>query len=132
MPSKAPTILVADDEEMVLNFVGLVLKKAGFRVLPASGGAAALNLCQDGGEALDLALLDIVMPQMDGPQLCARLRRAYPNLRVIFMSGFSEEEVSRRCGDSPESAEFLKKPFTASELLMRVKRMIDRPVTFGA
>ena len=132
MPRNAPTILVADDEEMVLNFVGLVLKKAGFHVLPAHGGAAALKLCRDGAEELDLALLDIVMPQMDGPQLCTRLRTAYPNLRVIFMSGFSEEEVSRRCGDVPELAEFLKKPFTAAELVARVKRMMDRPLTFGA
>jgi DNA-binding response OmpR family regulator len=132
MPRTTPTILVADDEEMVLNFVGLVLRKAGFRVLPALGGTAALKLCQDGAEELDLALLDIVMPQMDGPQLWTRLRGVYPNLRVLFMSGFSDEEVSRRCGGDTGLAEFLKKPFTASELLQRVKRITEGPATFSA
>ena len=114
MSRNAPTILVADDEAMVLNFVGLVLKKTGFRVLPASGGAAALKLCQDGAEAIDLAVLDVVMPHMDGPQLCMHLRDVYPNLRVLFMSGYNEDEVNRRLGFAVEAGEFLRKPFTAA------------------
>src|SRR5438045_1077055 len=129
MPQTAPAILVIDDEDMILNFVSLVLKKAGFRVLRASNGDAALKLCQDGAETLGMALLDIVMPEMDGPQLCTRLRDLYPNLRVLFMSGFSEEEVSRRCGGSPGQADFLKKPFTATALLARVKGLLERPLT---
>jgi DNA-binding response OmpR family regulator len=129
MPQTAPTILVIDDEEMILNFVNLVLKKAGFRVLRAVNGDAALKLCQDGAETVHMALLDIVMPEMDGPQLCTRLRNLYPGLRVLFISGFSEEEVSRRCGGPLGPADFLKKPFTATELLDRVKRLIERPLT---
>ena len=112
-----------------MNFISLVLRKAGFRVLPAASGEAALKLCQDGAESLDLALLDIVMPVMDGPQLCTRLRQLYPNLRVLFISGFSEEEISRRCDGAPGAADFIKKPFTATDLLERVKRLIERPVT---
>jgi two-component system cell cycle sensor histidine kinase/response regulator CckA len=129
MPQTAPTILVIDDEEMILNFVGLVLKKAGFRVLSASSGKAALKLCQNGAEPLDLALLDIVMPEMDGPQVAFGLRSLYPALRILFMSGYTEEEISRRCGDIPGAADLLKKPFTASELLNRINRLIGRPVT---
>src|SRR2546430_6896549 len=114
---------------MILNFVSLFLKKAGFRVLRASNGDAALKLCQDGAATLDMVVLDIVMPEMDGPLLCTRLRDLYPSLRVLFMSGFSEEEISRRCGGPPGPADFLKKPFTATELLERVKRLIERPLT---
>jgi DNA-binding response OmpR family regulator len=129
MPRTARTILVIDDEEMILNFVSLVLQQAGFRVLHAANGEAALKVCQGGAETLDMALLDIVMPEMDGPQLCARLRHLYPNLRVLFMSGFSDEEVSREWDGSPGPADLLKKPFTATELLERVQRLIERPLT---
>src|SRR5438270_4271209 len=109
MSRSAPTILVAEDEETILRFVSLVLTRSGYRVLPAACGAAALKLCDSGAEALDLALLDIVMPRMDGPQLCTRLRGVYPDLRVLYMSGFSDEEVTRRCGTATV---ILKKPFT--------------------
>src|SRR5437763_767545 len=101
MSRPAPTILVADDEEMVLGFIVLVLRKAGFRVLSASGGEAALKLCQDGAEPIDLALVDSEMPRMDGGQLCARLWSLYPNLRVLFMSGYGEDDARRR-GAIPE------------------------------
>jgi two-component system cell cycle sensor histidine kinase/response regulator CckA len=132
MPPTAPVILVADDEEMVLNFVGLVLKKAGFGVLPAPGGAAALKLVAQRPEPPDLALLDIVMPHMDGPRLCRSLRDLYPNLRVLFMSGYNEEEVNRRCGGGIMDADLIKKPFTATELLSRVRRIIERPASLNA
>src|SRR5882724_5770398 len=98
MPQSVPTVLIADDEQMVLNFAELALRRAGFRVLAASGGQAALDLCRAGAEHLDLALLDVVMPRMDGAQLCVALRAVYPNLRVLFMSGFNEDGVGDRCG----------------------------------
>jgi two-component system cell cycle sensor histidine kinase/response regulator CckA len=132
MPRNAPAILVADDEEMVLNFIRLVLKKTGFRVLAASGGAAALKLCNDGAEAIDMAVIDIVMPHMDGRQLCTQLRDVYPNLRVLFISGYDEEEVSRRLGGALDTGDFLRKPFTAGELLARVKQISEQPLTFHA
>src|SRR5215813_13235741 len=96
--SSMPTILVADDEDVVLNFVATVLRRAGFRVLAAPGPRVALKLTKRGAELIDLALLDIVMPEMDGPCLSDALRRYYPGLRILFMSGFNEEEVNRRCG----------------------------------
>jgi CheY-like chemotaxis protein len=131
MPPKAPTILVVDDEEMVLRFVNIVLTKAGFRVLAASGGPAALKLCNQGAEEIDVAVLDVVMPQLDGPHVFERLRQAYPNLRVLFMSGYTEAEVTRRCGGR-EVAEFLKKPFTSGELLARVKQIVEGQITVQA
>jgi CheY-like chemotaxis protein len=126
---EAPTILVVDDEEVVLNFVAMVLKRAGFRVLAASGSEEALALTNGGGEPLDLALLDIVMPRMDGPALSNALHEFYPDLRVLFMSGFNVEEVNRRVGGP---ADFLKKPFTASQLLERVRQAVERPTSFPA
>jgi two-component system, cell cycle sensor histidine kinase and response regulator CckA len=132
MHDATPTILVADDEEMVLKFVGLVLKRAGFAVRPAACGADALKLALENPEPPDLAVLDLMMPGMDGAQLYDRLRDLHPNLRVLFMSGYNEEEINRRCGGRVENADLLKKPFTSAELLARVRKMIDRPLSFRA
>ena len=130
MPGPAPTILVADDEEMVLKFIEIVLRREGFRVLAASGGAEALQLCGKGAEQVDLAVLDIMMPEMDGPRLCRELRETYPNLRVLFISGYNEAELTRRFG--PESLDLLKKPFTSADLVKRVKQILGRPVSVSA
>jgi CheY-like chemotaxis protein len=130
MPQSAPTVLVADDEQLVLNFTEMALRRAGFRVLAASCGQAALNLCQKGAEHVDLALLDVKMPQMDGAELCIALRQVYPNLRVLFMSGYSEDAVDGRCG--ADARDFLTKPFTAAQLIARVNQMVARPLSFEA
>jgi two-component system cell cycle sensor histidine kinase/response regulator CckA len=124
-----PAILVADDEDVILTFVDMVLRRAGFRVLAAEDAATALRLTQQGAEPLALAVLDIIMPEMDGPALSRVLRKDYPDLRVLYMSGFNQEEVSRRCGG--ERSDFLRKPFTSEQLLNRVRRELERPVTIG-
>jgi CheY-like chemotaxis protein len=127
---QSPAILVADDEEVILTFVDMVLRRAGFRVIAASDGPEALRLTQHGAEPLALAVLDIIMPEMDGPALSRVLRKDYPDLRVLYMSGFNQEEISRRCGG--ERSDFLRKPFTSEQLLNRVRRELERPVTLGA
>jgi len=126
---ESPTILVVDDEDVILTFVAAVLKRSGFRVLAAPDSDEALRLTQSGAEPLDLAVLDIIMPETNGPQLYLALRRYYPNLRVLYISGFHPEEVSRRCGGA--RADFLKKPFTSEQLLSRVRRELERPATIG-
>jgi CheY-like chemotaxis protein len=123
-----PTILVADDEQMVLKFVDLVLTRAGYRVLAAPEGREAIRLCKDGAEPIELALLDVVMPGVDGPQLYERLREMYPGLRVLFFSGYDDAEVRRRCGDHP-ALEVLEKPFDSDQLLRRVRELLERSQT---
>jgi two-component system cell cycle sensor histidine kinase/response regulator CckA len=131
MPRPKPTILVADDEQMVLKFVDLVLTRGGYRVLAALEANEAIELCQGGAEPLDLALLDVVMPGTDGPQLYSRLREMYPGLRVLYISGFDDPEVRRRCGDHP-LVEVLEKPFDSDQLLRRVRALLERPQTHNA
>ena len=123
MPT-APLILVADDEAIILNVVTVVLRKAGFRVLAASCGTQALQLADASDEPIFLAVLDVVMPDLDGPQLSVRLRETYPDLRVLFISGYNLPPSGL-----PTGADFLSKPFTAAELLRRVQACADRPVT---
>lgn len=122
----APSVLVADDEGMVLKFVSLVLKRAGYHVLAASSGPEALELATVNPERPDLAILDLVMPGMDGVELYDRLREIYPGLHVVFISGYSEEEVNRRCAGRMDVINLLKKPFTSTGLLARVRTMIDQ------
>jgi CheY-like chemotaxis protein len=119
-----PLILVADDEAIILNVVTVVLRKAGFRVLPASSGTQALQIAETSEEPIFLAVLDIVMPGLDGPHLATRLREIYPGLRVLFISGYAMP-----ASGIPAGADFLGKPFTASELLRRVTAAVARPLT---
>jgi CheY-like chemotaxis protein len=119
-----PLILVADDEAIILNVVTVVLRKAGFRVLSASGGTQALQLAETSEEPVFLAVLDIVMPGLDGPQLANRLREIYPDLRVLFISAYTLPPIG-----VPTGADFLGKPFTSDELLRRVNAAVARPLT---
>jgi two-component system cell cycle sensor histidine kinase/response regulator CckA len=131
MPRPQTTILVADDEAMVLKFVHLVLTRAGYRVLGAVEAKEAIQLCNAGAEPVELALLDVVMPGIDGPQLYARLREMYPGLRVLYFSGYDDPEVRRRVGDDPE-LEVLEKPFDSDQLLRRVRKLLERPQSQNA
>jgi DNA-binding NtrC family response regulator len=123
----APTVIVADDEEIVLNFVSLVLRKAGFPVISAIGGREALELVRDSPEPVSLAVLDMVMPDLNGPELFEQLREIYPGMRGLFMSGYNAPQAG-----VPPGCDFLTKPFTAAELLRRVRETAERPITHRA
>ncbi|HEY1493807.1 MAG TPA: response regulator [Candidatus Solibacter sp.] len=121
-----PLILVADDEAIILKVVAVVLRKAGFRVLSASCATQALQLVEASEEPISLAVLDVVMPDLDGPQLCVRLRETCPDLRVLFISGYNLPPSGL-----PTGADFLSKPFTSAELLRRVNAAVSGPLTHG-
>src|SRR5947207_1504074 len=87
------TVLVADDEEIVLNFVSLVLRKAGFPVIAALGGTQALELVRNSREPILLAVLDMVMPDLNGPEVFFQLREIYPGIRALFMSGYNAPQA---------------------------------------
>lgn len=113
------TILLVEDEDQVRGLAFTMLERHGFRVLAASGGNEALKLCRAEGGAVDLVLTDMVMPQMNGEELAAELRRQYPALNIVFMSGYSEHAVVNRVLRAPD-VRFVSKPFTAAELLGKV------------
>ncbi len=120
------TILVAEDEEAVRQFVERVLTVAGYRVLTAPGGAEALALAKTRRD-LDLLFTDVVMPGMSGVQLAARVAKTHPGLPVIYASGYSEEGVLHGAGDG--RFPYLPKPFTSNELLAQVREVLDRQKT---
>jgi CheY-like chemotaxis protein len=123
---RGETILVAEDEDAVRQFVERVLSVAGYRVLTAPGGAEALALAKTRHD-LDLLFTDVVMPGMSGVQLAAKVAKIHPGLPVIFASGYSEEGFLHGAGE--DRFPYLPKPFTSNELLAQVREVLDGAAT---
>ncbi len=107
------TILLVEDEDMVRAIAERALTRQGYSVLAAANGEAALELLADRPH-LDLLISDVVMPAMDGPTMAGHVREAYPELPILFMSGYAEEQL-RRSIDIDHVA-FLPKPFSVQQL----------------
>jgi PAS domain S-box-containing protein len=117
------TVLVVDDEPIVLSFVRTALRRGGYRVFTASSGRQALEAIERRHGSIDLVLLDLVMPKMGGEEVADILARTHPQIKVMLMSGYSEMEAERVFGGRP-IASFLQKPFTAGILLERLNEAL--------
>jgi PAS domain S-box-containing protein len=116
-------VLVVDDDAGVRTLAQGVLSRIGFRVHSAEDGEQALEMCERMGGRLRFVLLDLTMPRLDGRETLAHLKRSFPKLKVILMSGFSDEE-ERQVGGGGEAPEaFLSKPFTVNALLACLGRL---------
>jgi two-component system, cell cycle sensor histidine kinase and response regulator CckA len=118
MPHEAqaePLVLVVDDEAVVRDVTALLLENAGFRVVAAASGEEALALLERDGD-VEVALLDAMLPDHDGGEIAAALRRRRPGLPIVVASGYDEETVTRQVGQIP-GARFLRKPYASSELV---------------
>jgi CheY-like chemotaxis protein len=118
------TILLVEDQESLRKLVTRVLENAGYTVLAAADGPAALAAAENHGGPIQLLLTDVVMPQMSGPELVERLRRERPELRALLMSGYTEDAVLRE-GELPAATGFLGKPFTSANLAATVRAALD-------
>jgi PAS domain S-box-containing protein len=118
------TVLVVEDEPLVRKVAVGALRRAGYRVVEAAGGAEALDAMAPGLEALALLVTDVVMPGMDGRALATELQRRRPGLRVLFMSGYPGDH-QETLGDLASSAGFLQKPFTGATLVAAVRTALD-------
>jgi PAS domain S-box-containing protein len=117
------TILVVEDDESVRRLASLVLRQSGYSVLTAATGIEALQICEREVGRIDLVVSDIVMPGMDAFEMRERLQEAYPNLRLLLMSGYTEHAVVRT--ETLETVEaFISKPFTAQELAAKVRAVL--------
>jgi len=124
LPQGNETILLAEDEPLVRQITARLLRRQGYTVLEASGGEEALNVVEKHSGAIHLLLADAVMPRMSGKELANRLREAYPDLAVLFTSGYREDIVARRGILEPGTA-FLQKPFDAAVLMRTVRQVLD-------
>ena len=128
LPRGSETILLVEDEPEVRALTRDVLAQLGYRVLDAADPAEARRLADQQQSAIDLLVTDVVMPQMNGPELAAQLKARSPGLRVLYVSGYTSDAVSSR-GISPSDIALLQKPFTPDELARKLREVLDAPAS---
>ena len=121
------TVMLVEDEDPVRIFGARALRNKGYTVLEARSGEAALELMDQTAEKIDLLITDVVMPKMDGPGLVREVRETHPDMKVIFISGYTEDSFRQRL-DSDSNIHFLPKPFSLKQLATKVKEVIDGEV----
>ena len=118
------TVLLVDDEDLVRRGMARILSREGYRVLSAPSGAEALNLCRGLGAPLDLLVTDLSMPGMDGRELAARIAEDIPGIKILFITGYSDQAVLCEAALDRGRAIMLK-PFSAEELLAKTREILD-------
>jgi two-component system cell cycle sensor histidine kinase/response regulator CckA len=118
------TVLVVEDEGGIRALVRKILRRQGYEVLEAPGGAEALEILREHGPRINLLLTDVMMPGMNGVELSQQATAAHPGLRVLFVSGYTDDSVLE-AGRFPAGAAFLQKPFTLGSLLGKVREVLD-------
>ncbi|HOX47368.1 MAG TPA: PAS domain S-box protein [Myxococcota bacterium] len=125
------TVLVVEDEDAVRKLTARILRAAGYQVLTAANGGEALLLCERRPGAIDLLLTDVIMPQMSGLQLADRLLEVQPGMRILYMSGYTDDALEHH-GLHDAGARIIGKPFEAGELCRRVREALEtRTATEG-
>jgi CheY-like chemotaxis protein len=118
------TILLVEDHDQLRRMARVILETGGYEVLVAPDAEEALAILAQQGHRVDLILTDVVMPRMSGPQLVERIRILQPTLKVLFMSGYSDDAVVRH-GMLAGAAAFLQKPVTPDMLLTKVREVLE-------
>jgi len=123
--SGSATVLLVEDEDAVRLGGVRALASRGYTVHEASSGVEALEIFEELGGKVDIVVSDVVMPEMDGPTLLAELRKAQPDIKFVFVSGYAEDAFAKNL---PEDAQFgfLPKPFTLKQLATVVKEMLEK------
>ncbi len=119
------TILVAEDDDIVRELNALTLSEAGYRVITAANGEEAVLRFKENRPTVDLLVFDVVMPGMDGSRAYEEIRGIDPDVRVLFMSGYTREIVIRK-GVPEDDVFFIRKPFLPMDLLRKVREILDR------
>ena len=117
------TVLLVEDEDGVRAFSARALRNKGYDVLEARSGDAALEVLNENQKPIDLLITDVVMPKLDGPTLVREVRETRPDLKVIFISGYTEDTFRKRLGEEA-GIHFLPKPFTLRQLAGKVKEVM--------
>jgi two-component system cell cycle sensor histidine kinase/response regulator CckA len=118
------TVLLVEDEDPVRLFSARALRNKGYKVIEAKSGEAALEVIHRATETIDLLITDVVMPRMDGPSLIRKVRETHPDMKVIFISGYTEDSFRKRL-DTDAKIHFLPKPFSLKQLASKVKEVIS-------
>lgn len=123
-PPKLETVLVVDDEEGIRSLVKRILERHGYRVLEAGSSEEALRVSESFPGPIHIAVSDVMLPQMQGPELVSTLRRKRPQMRALYISGYTDDPALGS-GALPVGEGFLAKPFTIAALLASVRSVLD-------
>jgi CheY-like chemotaxis protein len=127
LPGGSETVLLVEDEDLVRKMAKEILQMSGYYVLEARQGIEALALTKEFDKPIHLMVTDVVMPQMSGPELAGHLERSSPHIRVLYMSGYTDEAIVHH-GVLKEGVAFLEKPFTPDALALKVREVLDSPI----
>jgi CheY-like chemotaxis protein len=125
LPGGSETILLVEDESGVRMLSRQVLVARGYTVLEAAQGHEAIELVQRGGQTIHLLITDMVMPGMGGSQLAEQVRALRPGIKLLLISGYSDDTLLRHGGVMP-GTHFLQKPFSVSTLTVKVREILDQ------
>ena len=120
------TILLVEDDELVRKVAVAILRRSGFSVLEASDGGQALAISRKHPGEIHLLLTDVIMPKAGGHELAAELANQRPDIKVVYMSGYSNDEALRRAVVE-QGAPFVQKPFTLDSLVAKIRDVLDTP-----
>jgi PAS domain S-box-containing protein len=124
MPRGDETVLLIEDDAVVRQLTARILRRQGYKVLVATQATEALELASDHSTRIDLFLSDVVMPGESGPSVIERLSKVRPRTKVLFVSGYPGDDISRR-GVDEASFRFLAKPYSSEQLAQRVRQVLD-------
>ena len=125
------TILLVEDEDTVRESIADYLLQTGYAVLKANGGPHALAIASEPGRSIDLMLTDVIMPQMSGRELADKIQALHPEIKTVFMSGYSSNLLSNRQVLDPRHV-LLQKPLRLTQLAKALRDMLDRSKAAGA
>jgi nitrogen-specific signal transduction histidine kinase/ActR/RegA family two-component response regulator len=128
IPGGSETILVVEDELALRELTCVLLQEAGYTVLESTGVEDAIATAKDSQRKIDLLLTDIVMPRLDGRELANQLVALRPNLKVLYMSGYTDDVIVHR-GLLKQATVLVQKPFTKAKLLRKVRETLDSQFT---
>jgi signal transduction histidine kinase/ActR/RegA family two-component response regulator len=120
------TILLVEDEDGVRSLLRRALKSMGYTVLEARLSTEALDVLQQAGKPVDLVLTDVVMPGMSGPALAEKVKAVNPGVKLVYMSGYSDDTLLRH-GLRESGEHFIQKPFGPADLIRKIREVLDAP-----
>jgi two-component system cell cycle sensor histidine kinase/response regulator CckA len=123
-PGRGETVLLVEDETMILNFEEKLLEKLGYRVLTAATPEAAIELARNHGLEIDLVLTDVMMPGINGPEMVSHIREFLPGLPALFLSGYTANAIFDD-SELKEGVEFLQKPFSREDLAKKLRNILS-------
>jgi len=124
LPRGEELILLVEDEAELRILAGMILKKQGYKIIEAENGLEALDLCKELEKPVDLVITDVIMPNLGGPALIKQLKSRWSDFKVLFMSGYTANEIENS-GLPNTKIPFLQKPFKPDDLIGKVRNVLD-------